>query len=684
MNELTYHDMLLRYEEGVSRLKDNDDFFSDRFSRNLLAFQKYFPDIYELINSYSPSKCSIFLEEDAGLNLFDAENSAFLYNSLPIESAINKLKEFKKKPNRTSLNISGGSNKTRHEFYMNRLNAYLIDSENQELDGLPDYIPSLLMFGLDFGYSLYFLNETENVGNIHIYEPDLDYFYYSLYAIEWNDVFDKVNESGSVLHLTLNVDESTFIDQYFSYMYSNGLYLAPVTYLYFSRSFETMKSAAKVFSEKYSKQVFGWGFFDDAMMGVIHALRGANNRHYFLGAGAKKSYSDVPIFILANGPSLDDSIDLVRDNLNSAIIVSCGTTTNTLKRLGIRPDFHVDVERMRQTVDKLEVVDSEYLKSIIALTVNVMHPDFYKLFDRVGVSLKPGEVASTLIQKLAKESGVSLPLLLNSAPIVANTALAYITEMGFRNVYLFGVDCGFKSIEKHHSIHSGYYKGGQDTHLINYTKRKLSEFPGNYGGVVYADFIFSNSKLYLEESINRAKSKSRLFSCFNFSDGIKIEGAAPLRKEDFLGAGEINKKEVVEAVFKENFNLIEFGDIRAAFTLVDSAFSDLIDILLSGFDDISSLKDVMKRLDYFNRAIGDCYNSKFPELFELIIGSYTYFASYLTLYLYKYEWNDIVLAEAKEMYGIWSEFLIEMKQSFHNLENFFDEGDGYLMTKYNA
>ena len=54
------------------------------------------------------------------------------------------------------------------------------------------------------------------------------------------------------------------------------------------------------------------------------------------------------------------------------------------------------------------------------------------------------------------------------------------------------------------------------------------ERPANYGGVALTNLIFDASRIQLEQAIKRYKEMNRLFSCYNLSDGIKINGAESL------------------------------------------------------------------------------------------------------------------------------------------------------------
>ena len=76
----------------------------------------------------------------------------------------------------------------------------------------------------------------------------------------------------------------------------------------------------------------------------------------------------MPVFIIANGPSLDDSIDVIAANKDRAILISCGSAISALHKVGIKPDIHVETERTKIVYDFLvNLNDPEYLQDIFFL-----------------------------------------------------------------------------------------------------------------------------------------------------------------------------------------------------------------------------------------------------------------------------------------------------------------------------
>ena len=142
----------------------------------------------------------------------------------------------------------------------------------------------------------------------------------------------------------------------------------------------------------------GWGFFDDALIGIAQGLKSLPKTkiaHYQGRDALPKWVSNIPVFILGNGPSLDQGIELLKEVRDQVLLICCGSTINTLKKLGVTPDIHVDIERLKQTVDKFQFLDQDYLDKIWGLSVNVMHPGLFDCFKRSGMAMKPGEAVTS-------------------------------------------------------------------------------------------------------------------------------------------------------------------------------------------------------------------------------------------------------------------------------------------------
>lgn len=686
-----------RLQAGVKRLADNDHVFSDRYRNNIKVLERCFPEIYKEIKDYKPNNGNIFLEKDGALNLFFPDTGYTLFSDTPFSQIEHKYNSFIRSPTRTIINVETSiSNRTRHAYYISRINVKKNEfkKELSPHNGIPHMMGGIVLFGFDLGYQLIKILDNHYVKHIYIYEENLDLFYYSLFSIDWEWVVDEMERRNCTLHFFLGVDEKTFVSRYMGTIRFNGIYMAAHTYLYMGYSREHVKAVWDEFIDHYVRQIIGWGFFDDGARGLGQYLARKNDTYlavipdYESKPGFNRNL-DIPVFVLGNGPSLDANIEFVKANLNNAIIMSCGTTINTLSKYGIKPDYQLDVERLRHTAEKLDFLDKDFLSDVTALTVNVMHPEFYDHFERTLIGLKPSEPVTSIMKnsELVSKANRSRLLTLNySGPIVANLGVSYAGIMGFSDVYLIGVDCGFRDPKNHHSKASGYYnKDGSNTGLTEF-KKGLLERKANFGGKAYTTAIMDTSRVQLELSIDYSKSRNKVFHCYNLSDGVKIKGADALVSEDAL-ISELppqRKSQIKEYVWEhiaayedDSFESRDIGDIVTAFSEICSSAKEILQ------QDFSSKEELLTVLSQFNSLLMKQYFTTRPYNCELIYGSFIYFANEIVdLTLCS---PDDSLDMARELIEFFIEFLDEMPVILASPMDLIDKGRGLLADgKYNA
>ena len=689
--------ILKRIEIGRQRLLDNDDVFSHRYRENIKVVKRSFPDLYEVIKDYQPKNKNIFLESDGALNIYFPDQGKFLYSENVFESIESRFQEFTKKPNRTYVDVEGGSKDkkehSKHEKYLHKVNYVRkeIKKNVSTHSCLPSAIGGIVFFGFEFGYQLVRFLDEYYAKHIYIYEKDIDLFYCSLYVLDWEWIEKTIIERNMTLHFFIGVDEREFVNSYVSFIRYNGIYMCAHTYIYNSYSYDYIKDVVEEFSNQFSRQIMGWGFFDDTVIGIGQYLSRRAPTYLAVDNEVKifnHSKKDIPVLILANGPSLDENIDFVRDNKDNFLLFSCGTTLNTLYKYGIKPDFHVDLERLKHTSEKLDFISKDFLEGIIALTVNVMHPDFYDHFDRTVIGMRPGEPISSIMKYgglFSKSVRDKLSFMNYSGPIVANLAMSYVEKIGFSSVYMIGVDCGFVDPDKHHSKKSGYYNDdGSNTGLASFNGQDLKIRKANFGGNAYTTTIMDTSRVYLELCIESMKKQNPLFHCYNLSNGVKIFGAEALKSDDVLVFDNFDRKDEIKEFIFEEFVVREYDDVTSrdigsVFQEFSVFSKECIDILSNEFNSVIDLLDilsecnshVMKQNYYFKR-----YN------YEMFSGSFIYFSNEIVDLVLSTP--DDVLYEAKKLIDIFILFIKEMPEVLENPIASVDPGRGLLDGKYNA
>ncbi|MGJ8646061.1 MAG: motility associated factor glycosyltransferase family protein [Marinomonas colpomeniae] len=683
------------FEEGVKRLKENDKELTERYIRNMTVFSQVMPHISESFQGYQPKKRHIYMEECGDLNLYRDDANIPFFTNTPKDKAAEKVAQAFKKPNKTVLNLERTDNHpSRHVYYSNKiLDQITVQSEGlKEQEGWPDFVGSAILFGLEFGYQLEIILAQRSIKHLYIYERDLDLFYYSLFAIEWRDVLETFNSDGRTIHFFLGTNPEDFTENYILQLAENGYFMAPETYLYVSYSSEENNLAIDYFKKHYARQVMGWGFFDDALIGIAQGLTSSTKTKiaHFQGREAlPKWVVNTPVFILGNGPSLDQGIELVKEVRDQVIVVCCGSTINTLKKLGVTPDIHVDIERLKQTVDKFSFLDQDYLDKIWGLSVNVMHPGFFDCFKRSGMGMKPGEAITSLMLSQARSHGDETEYVqLNYCnPIVANLALSYVHLFGFNNVYYMGVDNGFKDKGSHHSVHSGYYKDGKETGFQTFQEAKLVEREGNFGGTIHATGIMDTSRVQLE-SLTKQLNKRRNFTSYNLSDGARIEGVTPLHVEDVLIMDpKINHAKVIDILENVFFTEPPASLLnQSAETLISvDDFRTISKMLQQGWDEtIVTREQVCDLLWSHHRKIYFLKGSVHRHIHDLLIGSFTYSAFLIVQFLFKHENEAEVVSRAHHLFLPWCEFLNEMPDMLQQASEYVDQGNDHLINFYNG
>lgn len=683
------------FKQGVERLKEHDEELTARYIRNMTAFSRIMPHISDSFQGYQPNKRHIYMEESGDLNLFRDDSRTPLFTENPRQQAANKVAQAFETPNKTVLSLERTENHpSRHVHYSNKmLDQIEIQSAGlKEQSGWPEFVGSTILFGLEFGYQLETILAQRSIKHLYVYERDLDLFYYSLFAIEWEEVLETFNQDGRTIHFFLGINPEDFTDKYLHQLEENGYFMAPETYLYVSYSSLENNTAIDYFKKHYARQVMGWGFFDDALIGIAQGLSSLPKTKiaHFPGQNAlPKWVKDIPVFILGNGPSLDQGIELVKEVRDQVLLICCGSTINTLKKLGVTPDIHVDIERLKQTVDKFLFLDQDYLDKIWGLSVNVMHPGLFDCFKRSGMAMKPGEAITSLMLNQARLHGDTTEYVqLNYCnPVVANLALSYVHFFGFNNVYYLGVDNGFKDKTSHHSVHSGYYKDGKESGFQTFQEAKLVEREGNFGGTIFATGMMDTSRVQLE-SLTRQLNKRRNFTSFNLSDGAKIEGVTPLHLDDVLIMDpKINHQEVIDILERTFFT--EPPDMllnQPAETLISvEDFCKISRALQQGWDEsITTREQVCYLLWSHHRHIYFLKGSIHRHIYDLLIGSFTYSAFLIVQFIFQYQDDSETVTRARHLFEQWVAFLEEMPSMLQQASEYVDEGNDHLITYYNG
>lgn len=658
-----------------------------RFEQNMASFRLYIPHIADMYEAYQPARpFKFFCTENGQPNLAWLDDDVAVYGAEPYLLCEALVTEFMEKASLSRLSFSQEANPIgfMHVECLNKLNAYLDDISAKEtlLRHVPREVPSALVFGVGLGYHLGYLYERCKIGTLFLFEPDLDLFYASLYCFDWAPLLTYLHQENLGLHILLGQDEDTIVRDFSSAIHRRGAFLITNAFFMWGYQNDKIKELTKMVQQEYHLLAMGWGFFDDNLIALSHTIHNIERAVPFLLRGKKvpAHLSRSPIFIIANGPSLDQSIEVIKKNKDNALIISCGSAISALHKIGIKPDIHVTVERTKIVYDFLSGLnDPSYLKDILLLTTDVTHPDCSALFGQSLFVFKHNEPGAALLKSYFPEmrnytavGGVN--------PLVGNIGVSAPVHLGFKNIYLFGLDNGYKDKGHHHSRFSAYYNNKANAKILGELMYGDSKWQrkGNFGGMVISNAMFDTSRRVIEQVLATHDD----VRCFNCSDGVKIENARPLPSVEINLHGLVDKPALIRSILAlcAPISLSK----ESVEPLLDIEFFNVfIDKMISEWQhDFTSRNEINQLMLRNFGYLEQIFATRQQHIARTMIGSMNYIFTLLSSILYSFEGEEETLVLMQPAIGLWLEFLTKAKEMYPRALDSVDMIDNEVMNLF--
>jgi hypothetical protein len=407
---------------------------------------------------------------------------------------------------------------------------------------LPERGGVLMVAGIGLGLHIPDLIARTNPRHVVLVEPITEFLYHSLSALDWQSVWAQCADAGATIDIIAGGDPARIQQQLEALITGFGETAIDGSYFYIHYQTDVTRAAATKFHELAGMTAILKGYYADEKLMVENTIANVTTHDFWFLEGELRTPLDAPVFIVGAGPSLDENIETIRKWQDRAIVISAGSTLQALLRHGIVPDFHVEKENTQPTVDRLRHIharsgdrfDGDTFGSIRLVASSTVNVGATELFDEKFLFLRSALSSTQMF-------GAGHVPVEATSPYSANAALILAAIMGFREVYLFGCDCGAKDAARHHSGETAYYT------LDDYPDRGVDlplRAPGNFGGEVLTNPYFSWSRWTYEQVIAAADLTVR-----NCSDGVMIAGAQPLPPSDLLLTNlPLDKTAVVETV----------------------------------------------------------------------------------------------------------------------------------------
>lgn len=563
--------------------------FAQRRQDNLKFFRQTYPAVYAHMKDYLLTRAEVVIsQKDNEVDLWLDGNS--LYHGKGKERAKQGVSLFRNtfKPGNLlqSLPPVWPGNYHHPRFAHRAIDrvARLSPLERSSFRGypIPNFYPLVVFQGVGLGYQIEELVTSCEVENALIIEPSLEIFAASLLTVDWAKVCGRFQTRGRSIRFLIgaeHTEEGIWPVLIRHLMHFTPIF--PIMNLFLNeRGDPVMDSVAKRLNREAVATLSTWGHYDDEVRQMNNAVHAFHEKISIIpDKGTIRS--ELPVFIVGSGPSIDDRVEDIKRHSGSALIVSAGTGLRALLENDIYPDFHVESESDFMTYRITSSYDPKKMKKTRIIASSQICPLIWPLFGDQMLYFKEENPIGHIFSKAEKR-------IVQGTPTCTNAALALCAQLGLRNFYLFGMDFGFKDHAKHHSSGSVFMKSENQELKSQLQERAKKRFKSTFRveGVdpeqpVYTNAIYFTAKRSAENLIQISReSQNTEFSFFNCSDGAKIEGAPWLDHDTFnqriTEQGSVTElKHVLNKLFSENRESVDLKDLDRKLESIEVKLTDI-------------------------------------------------------------------------------------------------------------
>lgn len=616
----------------MSKNAAND--FVARRERNLKYFHKHYPDVYMFFADYKMQRYQLnILPESGELDLLGPEGS--LYQDAGKAFAIKEVETFrsvfsKGKELQTVAPLSAHG--LVHPRFMHQRLREMVEPFQEGLDALEGYslefFPMLVFLGVGLGLHIEEMLAQERVQNVIVAEADPDFFAVSLYTVDWVKICEKFRfDRGQSIHFIVGMTgkEADIFPELWNTLIRHCPVYPVGTMFYTHRGSENYNQVADRINNEMNVFLASWGHYDDEIRQLNNALHTFHLKVPLLPEKLDQGL-DIPVFLVGNGPSLDARIEQIRQSLDKAIVVSCGTALRSLLEYGVEPDFHVELESDFMTFQVLDAIDHAKLSKLRLIAPTHICPLIFTLFGESRIYFKQENCIPQFFAdgRHIIEKGV---------PTCVNAAIAVFLAMGFKNLFLYGMDFGYRDETYHHSKKSIYMAEdkGDIAEIASFGTRHDMQIEAWDGSPIFTTYTFFSTKRMVErltEDLSNSQSDQKVFCC---SDGARIEHTYWLADEEMRNLFDqvpvAGKENAISQLFATEAPELDLGTVERRIAEADDGLKRAcrhIGRLVKGTE-LNSLWDLSCLCSRINNFMEFDVGQKSLGLYYLIRGTMRHF-----------------------------------------------------------
>jgi len=531
-----------------------------RAARSRAAFRARFPDIADSLDTPHGQSATVVHQGDVAVDI--AVDGKRIYGGDARRFSLDQAAAFAKKPLRVFMEQPGTAglfSDVCHNM-VRAISGVLKGHDLEEIERRPSGNPTfLIVFGLGLGHHLRALAEASQARWLIVVEPSLEFIQASFESLDWAELLEIFEARGGDVTVTTDQDPQYMVASIVRRVTKAGIPFIDGAWVFIHYPLWSFTEARTKLHDALQYAFINRGFFEDEVVMMSQAVANFTAGPFWLIEGRPRLQRAEMAAVVGAGPSLDESFETLHRLRDRIVLFSGGTSLRPLLRNGLVPDFHCEIENVPEVVDVLRQAaqfgDLSNIRLIASATVDPRVP---AMFAETFFYFRDSVSSTKLL-------GRDFRILNGTAPTCVNTAAATAVALGFRELLLFGTDCGIKPGGQHHASGTVYREVGIYKEVAD---QKAARYPleveGNFGGVVKTDWVYDSCRRMLGELI-----RAYGLTAVNCSDGALVPGARPAVPESIELRGPIVDRERFLADLKPTFTRFEAGELLAKVDFVD-------------------------------------------------------------------------------------------------------------------
>ena len=510
------------------------------FAKNLEAMEKRQPSYARMLRAKQQTGSHIVTEPETGLNI-NLGHSLF-YDGGAADFTDHQFDRFMKKPDRVNI---GWVDRIENPKYLSEkmyeaawdwLTAKGLEKGGRQIDPDGGFV---VVLGLGLGLHLQKLIDNLDVRSVVVVEQFDEFLFHAMHLHDFSAWYDELEKRGGNLVFILGDDPTHLTNLVYGHIKKTTFGLADGSYFYVHYNSFVLREVERQFVDRIPIISGSPGFFEDELVMMANCFRNITGYEAQTFMDRGRLQKQTPVFVIGSGPSLDKAVEIIKENRDRIVLVTCGTGLGSMLNFGFTPDYHVELENTPGPLEIITGLSKKFdLSGITLIASNTVHPEVPAFFDKRVLYFRDS-VTST------KMFGGNYSEVFNAAPTVTNVGSRITLGMGFQMVYLFGVDFGTRIADQHHSSQSVYVK---DENFLNThpDHKKASQYDlvakGNFGGTIHTHRSFLSASIFFS-TLQGSFPTAKLINC---SDGIRIPGTIPQLPEtvDLGDIGAVRDREM--------------------------------------------------------------------------------------------------------------------------------------------